>query len=169
MKKLLGFLVFILATTNLAIVLASCVKSVPQEPNALAPSTPNPMTEGPGLMGQIPKQADIPPDAVVPNVGSVAGSGNIAGANVEVANLKAVAKAYLAENNVVFRFTSEDLVPSYVSLKVKAKYYFSSTTDLITRVDSVSSGWVDIVFSLHEQKWIKGIPDNNHPNDQDVP
>jgi hypothetical protein len=144
-KKVIGVLAPLLAITSLFIILGGCAKSVPQEPS------------------------DIPSAVAVPNPASVVKSGNLAGANVEASNLKAAAEAYSADNQEVLRFTSDDLVPSYVSAKAKAKYYFSSATGLITRVDSVSGGWADIVFSLSQQKWIKGAPDNNHSGDQDIP
>jgi hypothetical protein len=52
---------------------------------------------------------------------------------------------------------------------LKARYQLSLPTVSIARVDSLVGGWVGIVFSLSQQKWLQGSPDNNHENDQDVP
>jgi len=151
-KKSGGFLALLAAVTSLFIILSSCVMTV----------RPSPTTE-------IPEQFPGPPDLAVPNPGSILGSGNVAGANIEAGNLKIAANTYLADHKATLYLTSDDLVPSYLSAPARAKYYFSSTTGLITRVDSVSGGWAGIVFSLSEQKWIKGAPDNNHSDDQDIP
>ena len=92
----------------------------------------------------------------------------VAAANTEISTLKTLCRGYLADHPSLSSFTSDDLVILY-SGKPKAKYYFDRVTLLVTRVDMVSDGWADIVFSLSEQKWKKGAPDNNHGADQDIP
>jgi hypothetical protein len=94
------------------------------------------------------------------------GSANVAGANTETANIKSVASTYLIEKGT-YPATSSDLIPKYFNKAINAKYYFNATT--IIRVDSLAGGWANIVFSLSQQSWIKGSPDNDHPNDQDIP
>jgi hypothetical protein len=118
---------------------------------------------------ETPTPTDTSPAALIPNVGGMIESGNTAGANSEVSNIKIAARAYSLENQAALSFTSDVLTPSYLTLKPQAKYYINAAKGIITRVDSVSGGWPAIIFRLSDQKWIKGTPDNNHTNDQDIP
>jgi hypothetical protein len=118
---------------------------------------------------ETPTPTDTSPAVLIPNVGGMIESGNTAGANTEVSNIKIAARAYSLDKQEVLSFTSDVLTPLYVTLQPRAKYYINAVKGVITRVDSVSGGWPAIVFRLSDQKWIKGMPDNNHTNDQDIP
>jgi|WetSurMetagenome_2_1015567.scaffolds.fasta_scaffold00475_13 hypothetical protein len=97
----------------------------------------------------------------------VIGAAEVAGANAELANLMTVANTCFSHNGV-FPSTSSELIPSFFKT-LKAEYYFDISSGSIIEVDSISGGWPNIVFSLSQQKWVKGTPDNNHSNDQDIP
>jgi hypothetical protein len=118
---------------------------------------------------ETPTTTDASPGALIPDVGGMLESGNTAGANTEVSNIKIAARAYSLDHQEALTFTSDVLTPLYVTLKPRAKYYIDAVKGIITRVDSVSGGWPAIVFRLSDQKWMKGTPDNNHTNDQDIP
>ncbi len=165
MKTLFQLLVIIITITSLNTAFGGCVWS--QESSSTSSSTPDSEDESP--TAGIPIQPQVPPDTVTPNVGVFVETGNLAGANLEASNVKNAAQAYSADNPEAFYFTSDNLVPLYINTTVRAKYHFGYGTGLITRVDSVFGGWANIVFSLSQQKWINGLPDNNHLNDQDIP
>jgi hypothetical protein len=93
----------------------------------------------------------------------------LAAANLEAGTLQTAARTYLGDHPTTTRLTSDDLTSFYVSGPPKARYYLSLPSGLINRVDSVPGGWADIVFSLSQQKWGNGTPDNDHADDQDVP
>jgi hypothetical protein len=122
-----------------------------------------------GALAGIPRESDIPSGVVVPNVAPVLEAARLAGANTEAGSLRTAARTYLADHPATTRLVSDDLTPLYVSAPPKAHYHLNLPSGLITRVDAVSSGWADMVFSLSQQKWEKGIPDNDHAADQDVP
>jgi len=95
-------------------------------------------------------------------------SGHVAAANTEVSEIMSAAQTYFNERGLL-PATSNDLASGYIHTTLKANYFFNLAGDRITRVESVSGGWSNIVFSLGEQKWREGSPDNNHPNDIDIP
>ena len=94
-------------------------------------------------------------------------SADVAGANTEASEILSAVNAYFADRGT-FLSTSDSLTPRYFSKSSRAKYYFNANGS-ISKVESVSGGWVNIVFSLSQQKWVTGSPDNNHPNDLDIP
>jgi predicted small secreted protein len=122
-----------------------------------------------------PRQAETPTltetssAVLIPDAGGMIGSGNTAGANSEAVNIKTAARTYLLENPDAVNITSDALSPLYITPKPRAQYYINAVKGTITRVDTVSGGWAAIIFRLSDQKWVKGVPDNNHINDQDIP
>ena len=122
----------------------------------------------PGLAPNMPApESAVPSNIAEPNPGSFVGAGDVAAANLEAGSLGIAAKEYAASHPGIARFTSDELAGVYAGATTKAKYYFD-TSGSIGRVDSVPGGWTGIVFSLSQQRWIKGTPDNDHANDQDV-
>ena len=95
------------------------------------------------------------------------GSANLAGANAEAATLKTAVNTYYSHYGI-YPAASSDLVPTYITM-AKAKYYFNDSNGSVSRVDAISGGWSGMVFSLSAQTWTKGSPDNNHPDDLDIP
>jgi hypothetical protein len=153
MKRILLWVLVYLLTTIL--ISSSCAKDATQ-----ARST-NEST-------QIATPSSVQTGEVTPILPNVIGSANLSEANAEAAIMKTAANAYFWDKGT-FPSTSYDLIPQYSSSVSKAKYYFNIIDGSITEVDSITGGWPGIVFSLSEQKWLKGSPDNNHPNDQDIP
>ena len=151
MKKTRGFLVVLLVAVEILVLVSTGCSATSSSPAS----------------GNNP-DSPVQPGGAVPNVSRFIQSGNIAGADLETANIKAAARTYFMDNGV-YPGTSIDLTPEYIKMVLKARYYFDSTNGLITRVESVSGGWSDIVFSLAGQKWLRGTPDGNHANDRDVP
>jgi hypothetical protein len=129
----------------------------------------NPASGRIGALAGIPAESDVPSGGVVPNLAPAVGAGRLAAANAEASTIKAVAGAYLTDHPGAIGISSDSLQPPYVTGVLKARYQLSLPTESITRVDLLPGGWVGIVFSLSQQKWLQGVPDNNHENDQDVP
>jgi hypothetical protein len=163
MKTVFQTIVIFMAIASLIVAFGGCLPS--RESGGTTSSTPDAEDESLNPIIVMPNQ---PVNVPKPNPGAFIKSGNLAAANTEATNVKTAARVYSVDNQEASRFTSDDLVPFYLNTSPKAKYYFSSSTGLIDRVNSVSGGWNNIVFSLSQQKWIQGVPDNNHPNDQDV-
>ena len=152
----------------LGVVIGGC--GFPTAPNGGASATgANPAAGRMGALAGIPAESAIPSGGVVPNPAPFLEAGRLAGANTEVGSLRAAAPNYLADHPTATRLTSDDLVPTYVSAFPKSRYYLSLPSGFITRVDSLPGEWADIVFSLSQQKWGRGAPDNDHSDDQDVP
>jgi hypothetical protein len=149
-------------------VTVGCVRPATPEVGS-ATTGANPAGDRMGALAGIPRESDVPSGGVVPNLAPVVEAARLAGANTEAVSLRTAARAYLADHPATNRLGSDDLPPVYVSAPPKARYYLSLPSGLITRVDAVSNGWLDMVFSLSQQKWVKGIPDNDHAADQDVP
>jgi hypothetical protein len=163
MKAVFQAIVTFIVIASLFVAFGGCLGS--RESGDTTSSTPDAEDGSLNPIIVVPNQ---PVNVPEPNPGAFIKSGNLAAANTEVTNVKTAARAYSVDNQEASHFTSDDLVPFYLNTSPKARYYFSSSTGLINRVDSVPGGWNNIVFSLSQQKWIQSIPDNNHPNDQDV-
>jgi hypothetical protein len=133
-----------------------------------APTGVNPASGRMGALAGIPADSDVPAGGVVPNLAPLVEAGRLAAANSEAVNLKTAARTYLADHAAASRVTS-DALNLYLSGSSGARYDLSLPSGLITRVDVVPGGWLNIVFSLSQQKWAKGTPDNDHAADQDVP
>jgi hypothetical protein len=97
----------------------------------------------------------------------VIGSANVAAANAETANLKTATNNYYLQKGF-YPDSSFDLT-SLLNGTPKATYYFDRSIGLVNRVDSIDDGWINMVFSLSNQKWLKGTADDDHLNDQDIP
>jgi hypothetical protein len=149
-------------------VTGGCVRPVTPEGGAAATGA-NPAADRMGALVGIPRESDVPSGGVVPNLAPVLEAARLAAADTEAGSLRTAARAYLADHPAATRLTSDDLTPSYVSAPTKARYYLGLPSGSITRVDAVSGGWADMVFSLSQQKWGKGTPDNDRAADQDVP
>jgi hypothetical protein len=134
-----------------------------------APDSYNPASARINSMAGLAPESDSPAAGIIPNLTPVIDAGILAAANLEATNIKTAARAYLSQNPAPPLFTSDVLQPSYMSGSLKAKYYLSPSSGMITRVDGTSGGWTDIVFSLSRQKWVEGTADNNHPSDRDIP
>lgn len=132
-------------------------------------STYNPASGRMGALAGIPAESDVPSGGVVPNLAPVVDAGRVAAANAEASMIRTAVGAYLTEHPAAVGLSSDNLQPPYVTGLLKARYQLSLPAVSISRVDSLAGGWVGIVFSLSQQKWLKGSPDNNHENDQDVP
>lgn len=128
----------------------------------------NPATGRMGALAGIP-ESDVPSGGVIPNLAPAIDAGKKAAANIEASMMKTGARAYYVDHPSAIQISSDDLQPPYVSGQPKAKYRLDLPSQSIVRVESVAGGWVGIVFSLSQQKWIEGSPDNDHVNDQDVP
>ncbi len=122
----------------------------------------------PGQPSKSPATADTNPNPAGLDPGRMVGAANTSAANTEASSLKAAARIYISEKPALTRLTSDDLAGLYTG-KPRARYYFNPTSLTVTRVDSMAGGWPNIVFSLANQKWVKGTPDNDHPDDQDIP
>lgn len=155
---------FLAAFMALLVLPASCARPTSPATSSRARTVPDAL---PGPQANMPAP-QVPP-AAAPNPGSFVESGKITAANLEASTMKIGAKAYLATHQGTLSVTSDELVPLYFSGTPKAKYYVNADTGSIVRVDSVPGGWTGIVFSLSQQRWVQGAPDNDHPNDQDVP
>jgi len=143
-------------------IFSGCSDSIAEHPGNV--TSPEYLTNTtPTTISPISTSSTTQPAGLLPHV---IGSANLAGANTEVATIKTAVNTYSSQYGV-FPATSLDLIPSYVNT-TRAKYYFNAEDGSINRVDSIS-GWTEIVFSLSTQTWIKGLPDNNHPDDQDIP
>lgn len=129
----------------------------------------NPASGRMGALAGIPAESDVPSGGVIPNLAPAVDAGRLAAANAEASEVKNAAGAYLTDHPDAVGLSSDNLQPPYVTGPLKARYQLSLPTVSITRVDSLPGGWVGIVFSLSQQKWVPGGPDNNHENDQDVP
>ncbi len=163
-----GVLGVLTAAILCAVANSGCVRKASQDDGSSDTGT-NPAAGRMGALAGIPPESDIPSGGVIPNPSPLLEAGRLAAANTEAGNLKAAVPSYIADHPIAARLTSNDLVPTYVSALPKAGYYLTLPAGLITRVDSLSGGWADIVFSLSQQKWVRGNPDNNHDDDRDVP
>lgn len=134
----------------------------------VSPTKYNPASDRMNSLVGIPPESDTPAGGIVPNLAPLVDASILAAANMEASNVKMAARTYLSTNPAPFFFTSDDL-QSYVNGTLKAKYYLDPVTALIIRVDVTYEGWIGIVFSLSQQKWIEGNADNNHLEDQDIP
>ena len=162
MKRLLGSLALLVAVAILSTIISGCTKPA-------SSTQSNPASDRMGALAGIPAESNVPSGDVFPNLARFVEAGRVAGANLEASNIKMAARTFLVDHPAAPRLTSDDLQPSYISESPKSRYYISPMTVLITRVDSVAGGWADMVFSLSQQKWGKGIPDNDHDDDQDIP
>jgi hypothetical protein len=83
--------------------------------------------------------------------------------------VKVAARAYFVDHPSATAITSESVLQSYLSRPPQARYRISPATVSITAVCAVADGWREIVFSISQQKWVRGAPDMDHPDDQDIP
>lgn len=158
----------LLTFAALATVAAACAK--PGRTDSAASATGlNPASQRMADLAGIPPETENPYGHVLPNPDPLLDAGRLAGANTEAATVQMAARAYLMANPAATLVTSDDLQPSLVSGLPRARYHISLTALLITRVDSVAGGWPDLAFSLSQQKWVRGTPDNDHDADQDIP
>jgi hypothetical protein len=162
MRKLLSHLQVLILILILVTVTVSCASSK-------FTSGANPATDRMGALAGIPAESEVPSGGIIPNVLPMIDAGILAGANTEAVNIKTASRLYLIDHPATSHLTSNELWPSYINAAPKAKYYLVPLTSLITRVDSVSGGWSNIVYSMAQQKWVAGTPDNDHENDQDIP
>ena len=129
----------------------------------------NPASGRVASLAGLPLESDSPPGGVAPNPAPFVDAGRLAAADAEAGNVKTASRTYMAVHPYAARLTSDDLQPGYLSGSLQARYYVSPATFRIIRVDAVGAGWQGIVFSLSQQKWVKGAPDSDHPGDQDIP
>jgi hypothetical protein len=166
-KKSLSPIFFLLVVILLIAGTVACTKDTSAN-TGKAPTQYNPASDRIDSLAGIPPESDHPSNGIIPNLVPIVGAGRLAAANLEAENIKTICRNYLADHTVLFQLTSDDLQP-YISGSLKAKYYMGPDSALITRVDIVTDGWIGMVFSLSRQKWIEGITDNDHPEDQDIP
>ena len=162
MRKYLSQLQVLIVVILLFTVSVSCTGSK-------SPTGANPATARMGALAGIPAESEVPSGGIIPNVLPMIDAAILAGANTEAVNIKTATRLYLTDHPAISYLTSDKLWPSYINDTSKAKYYLVPLTSLITRVDSVSGGWSNIVYSLAQQKWEAGMPDNDHEKDQDIP
>jgi hypothetical protein len=160
MRYIIRFLVFIL-TLVFAIIVASCTGSKLDDKNN--------SSERMEALAGIPPEAETNSNNIIPNVAPMISASVLVGANLEASTIRTAARVYFTDHPVDLSITSDNLFPLYINNPSKAKYHLSSKNMIITRVDSVSGGWSNIVFSLSQQKWVEGLPDTDHENDQDSP
>ncbi len=147
--------------------LAAC--SDGESTQGAAESQYNPASDRMGALAGIPADSDVPSGGVIPNLAPVVEAGRLAAANTEAGMVKTGARAYLVDHPFAAKISSDELQPPYISGQLKANYRLVLATQWVLGVESVPGGWAGIVFSLSQQKWVQGIPDNDHGNDQDVP
>ncbi len=165
--KTLSWLILVPVTLVSVGSLASCSKSGSTN-SRTAESQYNPAAGRMGALAGIP-ETDVPSGGVIPNLAPVVDAGKLAAANIEASAMKTGARAYFVDHPSAIQISSDDLQPPYVSGQPKATYTMNLLSQSIVRVESVTGGWSGIVFSLSQQKWVGGLPDNDHANDQDVP
>jgi hypothetical protein len=156
--RLGGALVLIMAV---ALVAVGCDNSGHQ-------TTYNPAKDRIESMANLPPETE-PPGGVMPNLVPMIDAATLAAANLEAVNVKTAARAYFVEHPSSPAFTSDLLGPTYTSGTLKAKYFLSTPSCSVIRVEIAANGWKGMVFSISRQKWTEGNPDNNHLNDGDVP
>ena len=162
-KKLFQFILFLLVAVTL-LTTTGCNGTA----SSKSPTLYNPASDRVNSMAGIPPESDTSSGGVIPNLVPVVDASRLAAANMEVGTVKTATRDYLIDNTIPYQLTSSDL-GSHINGTLKAKYYLDPNSILITRVDTISGGWMGMVFSLSQQKWIEGSADNNHPDDQDVP
>ncbi len=156
----------VIAATTL--LLAACSDSKSKQDGATE-SQYNPASERMGALAGIPGDSDVPSGGVVPNLAPVVEAGRLAAANAEASMVKTGTRAYVVDHPPGAKISSDELQPPYISGQLKANYRLDLPTQSVLMVESVPGGWEGIVFSLSQQKWVQGAPDNDHGNDQDVP
>ncbi len=166
MRKVFAPTLFLLIAVLLEVAIA-CTQSGTSN-DGTSTTQYNPASDRIGSLAGIPPESDFPSGGVIPNLTPLVDAGRLAAANIEASTVKTATHAYLADHTAPSHFSSDDLQP-YITGFLNAKYYLDPTAALITRVDIVSGGWSDMVFSLSQQKWQSGTADNDHPEDQDVP
>jgi len=149
-------------------VTAACSGVVPSNSD-ISSAQYNPASDRISSLAGIPPESDTTGGGIIPNLTPIVDASLLAAANMEASNVKTAARTYLSNYTTTSIFTSDDLQPAYITGSLKAKYYLDSVSILITRVDTVPGSRSGMVFSLSRQKWIEGIADNDHPEDQDVP
>jgi hypothetical protein len=129
----------------------------------------NPATGRMAAQVGIPETTEGSSGGVLPNIKPMVEASIIAAANTETVNVKTAARTYLVDHPSISPLSSDALWPGYTNALPKARYRFDPVSLQITGVYSISGGWVNIVFSLSQQKWREGTPDNDHLEDQDIP
>ena len=168
MRSFFRLLSLVLASAIVSQIIVAC--SGPRSPEGDIPTTQyNPATDRMGSLARIPPESDIPSGGLIPNLAPLVDAGKLAGANAEASTVKTAARSYYTDHPLATRMTSDELQPSYISGSTKARYQISIPTFSILRVDTVSGGWAGMVFSLSQQKWVKGTADGDHSSDQDIP
>ena len=168
MRRILRLILLVLTTIMALQLIVACAGQSSSEGNA-SPTQYSPATGRMGSLAGIPPESDIPSGGVIPNLAPMVDAAKLAGANTEAATVKTAARAYFTDHPSTTRMTSDDLQPPYISGMTKARYLISIPTFSILRVDSVPGGWSGMVFSLSQQKWVKGAADGDHDSDQDIP
>ncbi len=123
-----------------------------------SPVLPGPQANLPA--DTVPAVADFNPPAYIDTA-------TLAAANLEASRVKSMAIQHLVFESGSVMLTSDDLRQEGTGV-LKAWYRFDRAGS-ITRADTIPGGWTGIVFSLSQQKWVRGTADNDHLADQDVP
>ena len=165
-EKLFRGIMFLLAVVMFSTITA-CNGTAPSKDKS-SPNQYNPASDRINSMAGIPPESDTSSGGVVPNLVPIVDASRLAAANLEAGTVKTATRNYLVDHTVPYQLTSNDL-EAYIGGTLKAKYYLDPNIVLIIRVDISSGGWIGMVFSLSQQKWLEGSADNNHPEDQDVP
>ncbi len=145
----------------LPLMLAAVLLSALAGCGAASPSTPSVL---PGPQANLPVDSELPTAAGF-NPPAYVDAATLAAANLEVERLRTAVVDYLTTHPGAATVSSDDLQES---TPIKALYRFNAG-GAVTRVDAVPDGSTGIVFSLSQQKWTRGTPDNDRPGDQDVP
>lgn len=128
----------------------------------------NPATNRMAAEAGIPDESESLIGIVVPNVKPMVEASILAAANTEAVNIKIAIRLYLTDHPSSTLLDSEKLWPGYTSDIPKAKYIVDPDSLKITKVSATAGGWKNIVFSISQQKWLEGSPDNDHMEDQDL-
>jgi hypothetical protein len=132
-------------------------------------TTYNPAKDRIESLANLPPETELPSGGVTPNLIPIIDAATLAAANLEAVNVKTAARAFYVEHPSSSVFSSDVLVPTYSSGTLKARYFLNTPGCSIVRVETTANGWKGMVFSISKQKWAEGSPNNDHPNDGDIP
>ena len=131
-------------------------------------TTYNPAKDRIESLANLPPETELPSGGVTPNLIPMIDAATLAAANLEAVTVKTAARAFYVEHPSSSVFSSDVLAP-YSSGTLKARYFLNTPGCSIVRVETQANGWKGMVFSISRQKWTDGSPDNDRPNDSDIP
>jgi hypothetical protein len=129
----------------------------------------NPATNRMAAQIGLPDESESAPVGVIPNIKPMVEASILAAANTEAVNIKTAIRLYLNDHPSSSPVSTDKLWPGYISNTPKAVYLVDAKSIIFLKVYSSPEGWDNIVFSLSQQKWLEGVPDNDHIEDQDIP